>query len=74
MQTMKRIIPTSDLAMKKVLTTEGNEDILSGLINDFFDISAKPEEISIENPYSIEAFKEIINKKQSKCCSRGQEF
>jgi hypothetical protein len=63
---MQRIRPTSDLAMKKVLTSKGNEDILCGLINDFFDISATADEISIETPYNIEAYKEYVNKRQSR--------
>jgi hypothetical protein len=63
---MKRIKPTSDLAMKKVLTSKGNEDILCGLINDFFDISATTDEISIETPYNIEAYKEYVNNTESR--------
>jgi hypothetical protein len=63
---MQRIKPTSDLAMKKVLTSKGNEDILCGLINDFFDISATTDEISIESPYNIEAYKEYVNNTESR--------
>ena len=55
---MKRISPTNDLAFKKVLASEENKDILGGLINDFFDVTA--EEIVIENPYSIEAYAEYV--------------
>ena len=56
---MERISPTNDLAFKKVLASEENKDILQGLIKDFFQIEV--EEIIIENPYSIEAYKPIIN-------------
>ena len=56
---MKRISPTGDLAFKKVFASVGNEDVLAGLINDFFGIVA--EEIIIESPYSIQAYKEVIN-------------
>jgi len=54
---LERISPTNDLAMKKVLASEENKDILSGLIHDFFGVVA--EDITIINPYSIEAFKEF---------------
>jgi hypothetical protein len=63
---MKRIKPTSDLAMKKVLTSKGNEDILCGLINDLFDISATIDEISIDTPYNIEAYKEYVNNMETR--------
>ena len=53
---MKRIPATSDLAFKKVLASEENKEILSGLIQDFFDVI--PEDLTILNPYSIDVFKE----------------
>jgi predicted transposase/invertase (TIGR01784 family) len=52
---LKRISPTGDLAFKKVLSSEENKDILSGLINDYFGVVA--EDITIINPYSIEICK-----------------
>jgi hypothetical protein len=52
--------------MKKVLTSKGNEDILCGLINDFFDISATTDEIIIEAPYNIEAYKEYVNNMETR--------
>jgi predicted transposase/invertase (TIGR01784 family) len=54
---LKRISPTSDLAIKKVLSSEENKDILGGLINDFFGIVA--EDITIINPYSIDICREF---------------
>ena len=45
---MERILPTSDLAFKKVLASEENKDILAGLILDFFGIIAE-DIISIFN-------------------------
>ena len=61
----RKIPPTSDLAVKKVLTTEGNQDILAGLIKDFFDVEA--EDIIIEKPYTIAICKEFIaNREYSK--------
>lgn len=56
---MSRISATNDLAFKKVLASVENTDILGGLINDFFGIVA--ENIVIENPYSIEVYREYLN-------------
>jgi predicted transposase/invertase (TIGR01784 family) len=54
------ISPTNDLAFKKVLASEENKDILGGFISDFFEIAVSAEEITIENPYSIEVYKEFV--------------
>jgi predicted transposase/invertase (TIGR01784 family) len=59
---MERILPTSDLAFKKVLASEENKDILAGLIEDFFEIKA--EDIVIEKPYSIAICKELIENEE----------
>ena len=56
---MKNIMPTSDLAFKKVMCSEENKDILAGLIEDFFGIKAKG--LKIEKPYSIAICKEFAN-------------
>ena len=53
----KRIPATSDLAFKKVLASEENKDILSGLIHDFFGVVA--ENLTIINPYSIDVCKDF---------------
>ena len=53
---IKRLPATSDLAIKKVLASEDNKDILCGLILDFFEVMA--EDLTIINPYSIDVFKE----------------
>ena len=55
---MTRVSPTSDLAIKKILSSEENKDILTGFIEDFFEI--KVEEVIIEKPYSITICKEFI--------------
>ena len=55
---MKRISPTSDLAVKKVLASEEHKDILSGLIDDFF--AVWPEDLIIEKPYSVAVCLEYI--------------
>jgi len=59
---LKRISPTGDLALKKVLASDENKDILAGLIEDFFEIKA--EDIVIEKPYSIAICKEFIEGKE----------
>ena len=59
---MDRISPTGDLAFKKVFASEETKDVLSGLINDYFEIAV--EEITIENPYSIDAYKEVVKNKE----------
>lgn len=56
---MRRVDPTNDLLFKKSLASKGNEDVLRGLISDFFGF--EPEQVILENPYSIEDFKEILN-------------
>ncbi|MCL1996673.1 MAG: PD-(D/E)XK nuclease family transposase [Defluviitaleaceae bacterium] len=56
---MDRISPTNDLAFKKVLASIENKDILQGLITDFYDIEIT--DLSINNPYSIADYKEILN-------------
>ena len=55
---MERILPTGDLAFKKVLGSEENKDILAGFIEDFFGVRA--EEIKIDNPYSIAVCRELL--------------
>jgi len=52
---MDRILPIGDLAIKKVLASEENKDILAGLIEDFFDVVV--EELTIISPYSIAAYR-----------------
>ena len=59
---MNRISPTSDLGFKKVLASIENTDILIGFISDFFNIT--PTDVTIENPYSIKAYKELLNGKE----------
>jgi predicted transposase/invertase (TIGR01784 family) len=55
---MSKISPTSDLAVKKVLASEENKDILAGLTNDFFEF--EPKDIIIKNPYSIKVYTELM--------------
>ena len=52
---MKYVNPTNDLAFRKVLGSNENVHILAGLIKDFFFI--EPADLTIENPYSIKAYK-----------------
>ena len=57
---MNRISATGDLAFKKVFASNEHKVCLSGLIRDFFEVDISEEEITIENPYSIAAYKEVI--------------
>ena len=59
---LDKISPTGDLAFKKVLASEENKDILAGLIGDFFNVEV--EELAIENPYSIDAYMELVKGKE----------
>jgi predicted transposase/invertase (TIGR01784 family) len=42
------------------MASEENKDILAGLIHDFFQLKINAEDITIKNPYSIKAYKELI--------------
>jgi len=55
---LKYVNPTNDLAFKKVLGNNENIHILEGFIRDFFLID--PKGLTVENPYSIKAYKELI--------------
>jgi predicted transposase/invertase (TIGR01784 family) len=52
------ILPTNNLAFKKILANDKHTDIPIGLIYDFFGIEVK--DIVINNPYSIEAFNAVL--------------
>jgi predicted transposase/invertase (TIGR01784 family) len=54
----KRVSPTSDLAVKKILCSEEHKDVLKGFISDFFELRFNVEDIFLENPYSIKSYKE----------------
>jgi hypothetical protein len=53
-----KILSTNDLLFKKTFAAEGNEDITSGLVYDFFGI--KPEKLILKMPYSIESYLEML--------------
>ena len=60
---MKYVNPTNDLAFKKVLGNNDNIHILAGFIKDFFFID--PKGLTVENPYSIKAYKELIKDEET---------
>ena len=62
----KQILPTNDLAFKKLFSSESCKDILRGIIGDFFDIWPEIDDITISSPYSIEAYKEILEQADGK--------
>jgi len=55
---LQYVNPTNDLAFKKVFGSNENIHILKGFIKDFFFI--EPEDLVVENPYSIKAYKEYV--------------
>lgn len=59
---MQYVNPTNDLAFKKVFGSNENIHILAGFIKDFFHID--PDGLTVENPYDIKAYKEIIKDKE----------
>ena len=61
---MERISPTSDLAFKKALASEGNKDILAGLIKDFYSFEVMEEDLILEHPYSIDVYREYVEGKE----------
>jgi hypothetical protein len=54
-----RIAPLGDLAFKKVLSSNTNKDILTGLIYDFFGFT--PSKITIKKPYTIDSYIEELD-------------
>jgi predicted transposase/invertase (TIGR01784 family) len=55
----ERIPATNDLALRKVLASEENKDILRGLVHDFFKLELELEDIVLDRPYSIKDYREI---------------
>jgi len=60
---LKYVNPTNDLALKKVLGNNENIHILGGFIKDFLFID--PKGLTVENPYSIKAYKELIKDEET---------
>jgi len=52
----KIVMPTTDLAFRKLLGSNESKPLLAGLLKEFYNTSVRPEEISIINPYSIKQF------------------
>jgi len=53
-----KVLPTSDLAFKKILASEDHKTVTQGFIKDFFDVHVEVDDIRIVNPYSIHAYQE----------------
>jgi len=62
----KRLLPSNDLAFKKLFGSEDCKDILRGIIGDFFDVWPEIDDITISSPYSIEAYMEILKQADGK--------
>ena len=53
--TSRRIIlPTNDLAFRKLFSDERHKDVLAGFIRDVFGLKVEPVDLQITDPYSIE--------------------
>ena len=65
------IRPTQDLAYRKCFSSLGNEDILAGLIEDFFGF--RPKDVTIVSPYNISEYWEIY-KRISECEGTEEAF
>jgi len=61
---MDKIPPTNNLAFQKALASEENKDVLCGFINDFYFIDITEENITLENPYSIDVYKQYLEGKE----------
>ena len=55
----KVILPTNDLAFKKIFASPEYKDVLIGLINDFYNLDIV--DVHIDNPYDIKEFTEQNN-------------
>jgi len=52
------VLPTSDLAFKKILASNDHKTVTQGFIKDFFGVHVEVDDIHIVNPYSIHAYRE----------------
>jgi len=57
------VLPTNDLAFKKIFTDIEHADIIAAFINDFTDLNVTPNQIRILNPYSIKTYQQQIAEK-----------
>jgi predicted transposase/invertase (TIGR01784 family) len=55
-----RVLPTNDLAFKKILASEDKKDIACGFIKDFWGIDTTEDNLHIGNPYDIKHYREIL--------------
>jgi len=59
-ETAAKHLSSKDQFPPMTFTSEEHKICLSGLISDFFGVDVPVEEITIENPYSIASFREVI--------------
>ena len=50
------VLPTSDLAFKKILASNDHKSVTQGFIKDFFGVHVEVDDIHIVNPYSIKSY------------------
>jgi len=56
----EKVLPTSDLAFKKILASNDHKTVTQGFIKDFFGVLVEVDDIRIVNPYSIRAYREAV--------------
>ena len=59
------VLPTNDLASKKVLANPEHKEIIQGFIHDFLNLDISVDEIKIMNPYSVKAYRAMLTAKQA---------
>jgi len=52
----KKVLPTGDLAFKKILASDDHKTVTQGFIKDFFGVYVDVDDIHIVNPYSIKSY------------------
>jgi predicted transposase/invertase (TIGR01784 family) len=57
----QRIPSTNDLAFKKTFSSEQHKNIIVGFVGDFLGIHVDESDISIDNPYSIKSYMELLD-------------
>jgi predicted transposase/invertase (TIGR01784 family) len=58
---MGRLLPTNDLAFKKVFASEDSGPILQGFISDFFGFTPPLESIRVQHPYTIDSYRQALD-------------
>jgi predicted transposase/invertase (TIGR01784 family) len=57
---MRHVLPTNDLALKKILASEDSKEIACGFIRDFGDLEVSEQVLTITEPYNIQVYQEKL--------------